>query len=71
MLADTIVRRWQDHCPLNRLKDFYARDGMELSRSTMCGWHECFGSAGMGHARPGRRHRGKERPLTNGGNEVG
>lgn len=40
MLADTIVRRWQDHCPLNRLEDIYARDGMELARSTMCGWHE-------------------------------
>ena len=39
-IADTIVRRWQDHCPLNRLEDIYARDGMELARSTMCGWHE-------------------------------
>lgn len=39
MLADTIVRRWQDHMPLNRLEDMYARDGIELARSTMCGWH--------------------------------
>lgn len=39
MLADTIVRRWQDHLPLNRLEDIYARDGLDLSRSTMCGWH--------------------------------
>jgi transposase len=39
MLADTIVRRWQDHMPLNRLEDVYARDGVELARSTMCGWH--------------------------------
>ena len=39
MLADTIVRRWQDHMPLNRLEDMYARDGLELARSTMCGWH--------------------------------
>lgn len=39
MLADTVVRRWQDHMPLNRLEDVYARDGVELARSTMCGWH--------------------------------
>ncbi len=35
MLADTIVRRWQDHLPLNRLEDIYARDGIELARSTI------------------------------------
>ena len=40
LLADTIVRRWQDHLPLNRLEGIYARDGLELARSTLCGWHE-------------------------------
>ena len=39
MLADTVVRRWDDHCPANRLEQIYARDGLELSRSTICGWH--------------------------------
>ena len=39
MLADTIVRRWQDHQPLHRLERIYARDGLELARSTICGWH--------------------------------
>lgn len=39
LLADTIVKRWQDHLPLNRLEGIYARDGCELPRSTMCGWH--------------------------------
>jgi transposase len=39
MLADTIVKRWQDHMPLNRLEQMYAREGLELARSTMCGWH--------------------------------
>jgi transposase len=39
MLADTIVKRWQDHLPLNRLEDIYGRDGVELARSTICGWH--------------------------------
>jgi len=40
LLADTIVRRWQDHLPLNRLEGIYAREGMELARSTICSWHE-------------------------------
>lgn len=39
MLADTIVRRWQDHQPLHRLERIYARDGLALARSTICGWH--------------------------------
>ncbi|MCE7888404.1 MAG: IS66 family transposase [Sorangiineae bacterium PRO1] len=39
ILADTIVKRWQDHLPLNRLEDIYARGGIELARSTVCGWH--------------------------------
>ena len=39
MLADTIVRHWQDHQPLHRLERIYARDGLALSRSTLCGWH--------------------------------
>jgi transposase len=38
-LADTIVRRWQDHLPLHRLEKIYAREGLEIARSTMCGWH--------------------------------
>lgn len=39
LLADTIVKRWQDHCPVHRLEGIYARDGVELARSTVCGWH--------------------------------
>ena len=39
LLADTLVRRWQDHMPLNRLEGMYAREGVELSKSTICGWH--------------------------------
>jgi len=38
-LADTIVRRWQDHLPLHRLERIYGREGLELARSTVCGWH--------------------------------
>ncbi|PCC72527.1 Transposase IS66 family protein [Nannocystis exedens] len=40
LLADTIVHRWQDHLPANRLEALYARDGLQLARSTICGWHE-------------------------------
>jgi len=39
LLADTVVKRWQDHLPLHRLEGIYARDGVELARSTVCGWH--------------------------------
>jgi transposase len=40
MLADTLVRRWPDHQPLNRLEGIYAREGLELSKSTLCTWHD-------------------------------
>lgn len=40
MLADTLVRRWADHQPLNRLEGIYAREGLELSKSTMSTWHD-------------------------------
>jgi transposase len=43
LLADTIVRRWQDHLPLHRLERIYGREGLDLARSTMCGWHEALG----------------------------
>jgi transposase/FtsZ-binding cell division protein ZapB len=40
LLADTIVRRWADHLPLHRLEGIYAREGLALARSTLCGWHD-------------------------------
>ena len=39
LLADTIVDRWEDHLPLHRLERKFGREGLELSRSTICGWH--------------------------------
>lgn len=39
-LADSIVKRWQDHLPLNRMESIYAREGLEFNRSTICGWHQ-------------------------------
>ncbi|HYP88167.1 MAG TPA: transposase, partial [Polyangiaceae bacterium] len=40
MLADTIVRRWQDHQPLTRLEGIYRREQLDLAKSTLCTWHE-------------------------------
>lgn len=40
LLADTLVRRWEDHLPLHRLERIYGRAGLPLSRSTVCGWHQ-------------------------------
>jgi hypothetical protein len=40
LLANSIVRRWQDHQPLNRLEKVYEREGLGFARSTICGWHE-------------------------------
>lgn len=40
LLAETVVRRWADHLPLHRMEKIYAREGLELARSTLCGWHE-------------------------------
>jgi transposase len=39
LLADTVVKRFQDHLPLHRLENIYGREGLELPRSTVCGWH--------------------------------
>jgi transposase len=43
LLADTIVRRWQDHMPLHRLAKMYGREGIDLARSTICEWHGRLG----------------------------
>jgi transposase len=39
LLADTIVKRWDDHLPLHRQERIFGREGLELSRSTICHWH--------------------------------
>lgn len=39
LLADTVVRRWEDYQPLHRLERIYGREGLELARSTVCDWH--------------------------------
>ncbi len=39
LLAETVVKRWCDHQPLHRQESIFARDGLELARSTMSEWH--------------------------------
>ena len=38
LIADVIVSKCVDHLPLYRQEKRYARQGIELSRSTLCGW---------------------------------
>jgi transposase len=38
LLAQTITSKYNDHLPLYRLEDIFARHGVELSRATLCGW---------------------------------
>jgi transposase len=39
LLADTVVKRWDDHLPLHRQERISGREGYALSRSTICDWH--------------------------------
>jgi transposase len=38
LLAQVAVSKFGDHLPLNRQGSIFARQGVELSRQTMCGW---------------------------------
>jgi transposase len=38
LLAHVAVSKYGDHLPLNRQESIFARQGVELSRQTMCGW---------------------------------
>lgn len=38
MLAHVITSKYCDHQPLNRLSHIFQRHGLDISRSTMCGW---------------------------------
>lgn len=41
-IADSIVRRFKDCLPANRLEKIYAREGFEVPRSTLCALHLRF-----------------------------
>jgi len=38
LLANVLVSKYCDHIPLHRLGRIYARDGVDIDRSTMAGW---------------------------------
>jgi transposase len=38
LLAQVLIGKYCDHLPLYRQSEIYAREGVELSRSTMAGW---------------------------------
>ena len=38
LLAHVVVSKYVDHLPLHRLAGIFARDGVDLSRTTLCGW---------------------------------
>jgi transposase len=43
LLADIVVSKYGDHCPLHRLHRIYSRDGVELPVSTMADWVAAVG----------------------------
>ena len=38
LLAHVAVSKYGDHLPLHRQESIFARQGVELSRQTMCDW---------------------------------
>jgi transposase len=38
LLARILVAKYVDHLPLHRQQAIFAREGLEISRKTMCGW---------------------------------
>jgi len=38
LLAHVVVSKYVDHLPLHRLEGIFAREGVDLPRSTLCGW---------------------------------
>lgn len=38
LVSHVIISKYCDHTPLNRQSDIYAREGVDLDRSTMAGW---------------------------------
>ncbi len=38
LLAHVVVSKYVDHLPLHRLARIFAREGVDLSRATLCGW---------------------------------
>ena len=37
-LAHVVVSKYVDHLPLHRLEGIFVREGIDLARTTLCGW---------------------------------
>ncbi len=37
-LAQTLINKFDDHLPLNRQQEIYARHGVHIARSSLCAW---------------------------------
>lgn len=59
LLAHTIVLRWGDHNPANRQEAIHAREGLPLSRQTICSWHQQLADL----VAAGRRDDGRHLPV--------
>ena len=58
LLAHVLVSKFADHLPLYRQSQIYAREGVDLDRSTMADWdtiqiHRSAGTTGRGHRQAG------------------
>lgn len=44
LLAQTLINKYNDHLPLNRQQEIYARHGVSIARSSLCDWvrHCCL-----------------------------
>jgi len=42
LLAQVVVSKYGDHLPLYRLERIFKRNGLEIPRSTTCGWMGCM-----------------------------
>ena len=38
LLADVIIKKYDDHLPLYRQSEIFKREGIDIPRSTLCGW---------------------------------
>jgi len=38
LLADVVIKKYDDHLPLYRQSEIFARHGIDLARSTLCDW---------------------------------
>src|SRR5467141_912720 len=38
LLAHVVVSKYVDHLPLHRLEGIFAREGIDVARTTLCGW---------------------------------